>query len=232
MIFASSRAWTSQVHAIIPEDNCVTTKEAFQRIADGIARFQRDVFPSQREMFGRLSRGQQPLAMFITCADSRLVPNLITQTEPGEIFIERNPGNMVPTFSEHVGGVTAGIEYANRVLKVPLIVVCGHADCGVMKALINPATTEDMPGLQTWMQYGSAARDRTMRDCADHTEAQRVNRLAAENVLEQIAHLKTHPSVAARLAAGEVKVCGWMYDIGSGMIWQADEAGTFKVFGE
>lgn len=183
-------------------------------------------------MFERLSRGQEPLALFITCADSRIVPNLITQTDPGEIFIERNPGNMVPTFSEHVGGVTAGIEYANFVLKVPIIVVCGHTDCGVMKALLNPESTAEMPGVQTWMQYGQAARERVLRDAPNVNSESLTHRLAGANVLEQIAHLKTHPSVAARLAAGEVEIYGWVYDIGSGTIWQANDAGEFEVFGE
>ena len=208
------------------------TKEAFARIAQGIAKFQTEVFPSQRPMFERLSRGQDPLALFITCADSRIVPNLITQTDPGEIFIERNPGNMVPTFSDHVGGVTAGIEYANLVLKVPLIVVCGHTDCGVMKALLQPETTTGMPGVQTWMQYGSKARQQVMRDLGEADEGKRVSRLAEANVLQQIAHLKTHPSVASRLAAGEVEIYGWVYDIGTGSIWQADlETGKFTLFG-
>jgi carbonic anhydrase len=209
----------------------VGPKDAFTRIAAGIAKFQRHVFPEQQSMFERLSKAQQPLALFITCADSRIVPNLITQTEPGEIFVERNPGNMVPTFSEHVGGVTAGIEYANLVLKVPLIVVCGHTDCGVMKALLHPETTAGMPGVQTWMRYGSKARDKVLRDRADEGKQERVNRLAAANVLEQIAHLKTHPSVASRLAASEVEIHGWVYEIGAGRIWAADlETGEFDEF--
>ena len=105
-------------------------------------------------MFERLQRGQEPLALFITCADSRVNPNLVTQTDPGEIFIERNPGNMVPPYVEFVGGVTAGVEYAMLVLKVPVIVVCGHTDCGVMKALLHPEQVEGMPGVQHWMSHG------------------------------------------------------------------------------
>lgn len=211
-------------------DYPVRTKQAFARIAEGIATFQKDIFPSQREMFQRLSRGQEPLALFITCADSRIVPNLITQTDPGEIFIERNPGNMVPTFSEHVGGVTAGIEYANLVLKVPIIVVCGHTDCGVMKALMSPATTDGMPGVQTWMQYGASAREKVLRDHADKSADEKLRRLTSANVLQQVENLKSHPSVARRFAAGEVEIYGWVYDIGSGTIWQANDAGEFTAF--
>ena len=208
----------------------LNTAEAWARIRNGLKIFQSEIFPAKRLIFEELRRYQQPLALFITCADSRIVPNLITQTEPGEIFIERNPGNMVPTFSEHVGGVTAGVEYANLVLKVPLIVICGHTDCGVMKALLHPETTAAMPGVQQWMKYGSAARQMVLRGCGDLPEEDKLNRLAEANVLQQIAHLKTHPSVSQRLAAGEVEVHGWVYDIGSGSIRQADpQTGRFDV---
>ena len=139
-------------------------QEALARIARGVAKFQTEIFPAQRELFERLRRGQDPLALFVTCADSRVNPNLVTQTEPGEIFIERNPGNMVPPYVEFVGGVTAGVEYAMLALKVPLIVVCGHTDCGVMKALLDPGAVHGMPGVQRWMSHGFAARERMLRE--------------------------------------------------------------------
>jgi carbonic anhydrase len=208
----------------------LNTTEAWARICNGLKTFRTDVFPEKRAMFERLRRNQQPLALFITCADSRILPNLITQTDPGEIFTERNPGNMVPTYSEYIGGVTAGVEYANLVLRVPLIVICGHTDCGVMKALLHPETTAGMPGVQQWMRYGNDACWRVLRDQPDLSEEEKVNRLAEANVIEQIAHLKTHPSVAQRLAASEVEVRGWVYDIGSGSIWQAHpETGRFEL---
>ena len=111
-------------------------EEALARIAQGVSKFHTEIYPAQRVMFERLRTGQEPLALFLTCADSRVNPNLVTQMEPGEIFVERNPGNMVPPYVEFVGGVTAGVEYAMLVLKVPLIIICGHTDCGVMKALL------------------------------------------------------------------------------------------------
>ncbi len=204
---------------------------AWNRIATGVRKFQTEIFPTQRAMFERLSKGQAPLAFFITCEDSRIVPHLFTQTEAGEIFTERNPGNMVPQYSPHVGGVTAGVEYANLVLKVPLIILCGHTDCGVMKALLNPETTSGMPGVQQWMRHGNEARHITLRDYADCPEEEKLTRLAEANVLQQIANLKTHPSVASRLDAGEVMIRGWVYDIGNGSIRQADpETGEFVPF--
>src|SRR5215831_9619266 len=139
-------------------------QEAIARVLGVVDKLRRDVFPARRQMFESLRVRQDPLAMFVTCADARVVPNLFTQTDPGDIFIERNPGNMVPPYVEFVGGVTAGVEYAMLALKVPLVVVCGHTDCGVMKALLDPATADGMPGVQKWMSHGFQARDRALRE--------------------------------------------------------------------
>jgi len=206
--------------------------EAWKRIAAGVRKFQGEVFPTQRQTFERLRAVQHPLALFITCADSRIVPNLITQTEPGELFVERNPGNMVPAYGEFVGGVTASVEYANLVLKVPLIVICGHTNCGVMKALLHPEAAAGLPGLQDWMRHGNEAKHAVMRDYTGLAEEETISQLARANVRQQIANLKTHPSVALRLSKGEVQIVGWLYDIGNGEIWQADlETGKFELFG-
>src|SRR5271169_1632231 len=186
-------------------------QDALARIAQGVAKFQSEVYPAQREMFERLKRGQDPLALFLTCADSRVNPNLVTQTDPGEIFIERNPGNMVPPYAEFVGGVTAGVEYAMLALKVPVIVVCGHTDCGVMKALLDPGAVHGMPGVQHWMSHGIAARERMLLELPFDRREDQLRRLTECNVLEQIEHLKTHPSVKKRLRYGELEIRGWVY---------------------
>ncbi|HVP56342.1 MAG TPA: carbonic anhydrase [Candidatus Eisenbacteria bacterium] len=197
-------------------------QEALARIRQGVARFQSDIYPAQREMFERLRRGQEPLAMFLTCADSRVNPNLVTQTDPGEIFIERNPGNMVPPYVEFVGGVTAGVEYAMLVLKVPVIVVCGHTDCGVMKALLDPGAVHGMPGVQRWMSHGVGACERMLREFPFARKEEQLQRLTEYNVLQQIENLMTHPSVNKRLRYGELEIRGWVYDIGDGSICEAD----------
>lgn len=199
-------------------------QDALARITQGVARFQSEVFPAQREMFERLRLGQEPLAMFITCADSRVNPNLVTQTDPGEIFIERNPGNMVPPYVEFVGGVTAGVEYAMLVLKVPVIVICGHTDCGVMKALLHPEQVEGMPGVRHWMSHGFAARSQALRKFGDAPEEVQLRQITELNVLAQIEHLKTHPSVRSRMLRGEIEIRGWLYDIGDGSISQFNAA--------
>ncbi len=208
-------------------------QDALARIAQGVAKFQTEIYPAQREMFERLRRGQKPLALFLTCADSRVNPNLVTQTDPGEIFIERNPGNIVPPHVEFVGGVTAGVEYAMLALKVPVIVVCGHTDCGVMKALLHPEQVEGMPGVQTWMTHAFEARRRMLRDYGEAPEEEQLLRMTEYNVLSQIENLKSHPSVHERLLRDEIEIRGWVYDIGSGSIREADpKSGRFELLGQ
>jgi carbonic anhydrase len=207
-------------------------KEALERITQGVTRFRAEVYPAQRAMFERLRAHQEPLALFLTCADSRVNPNLVTQTNPGEIFIERNPGNMVPSYVEFVGGVTAGVEYAMLVLKVPLVIICGHTDCGVMKALLDPATVHGMPGVQTWMTHGSAARERMSKELPFAGREEQLQRLTEYNVLQQMEHLMTHPSVRKRLKYGEIEIRGWVYDIGSGAIREfKPSSGRFEPIG-
>lgn len=207
-------------------------QEALARIARGVTKFQTEVFPAQRAMFERLRAGQDPLALFLTCADSRVNPNLVTQTEPGEIFIERNPGNMVPPYVEFVGGVTAGVEYAMLVLKVPLIIICGHTDCGVMKALLDPGQVHGMPGVQTWMTHGIGARERMLREIPFVSREEQLLRVTEYNVMQQIENLMTHPSVHRRLRYGEIEICGWVYDIGSGTIREfKPETNKFEPIG-
>jgi len=206
--------------------------EALARITQGVAKFRAEVFPAHREMFQSLEHRQDPLALFITCADSRVNPNLVTQTNPGEIFIERNPGNMVPPYVEFVGGVTAGVEYAMLALKVPVIVVCGHTDCGVMKGLLDPGAVHDMPGVQRWMSHGIAARERMLREMPFARREEQLACLTEYNVLQQIENLMTHPSVRKRLRYSELEVRGWVYDIGSGSIREANAAtGKFEPLG-
>jgi carbonic anhydrase len=212
---------------------CVKSQEALQRIRQGVARFRNEVYPGQRAMFEGLKHGQQPIGFFITCADSRIVPNLFTQTGPGELFAERNPGNLVPIHEPFVGGVSASVEYAMLVLKVPLVIVCGHTDCGVMKTLLHPETTERLPAVRQWIRHAAQARDRLLRESAPGaSEEERLRLLTQFNVLLQMENLKTHPSVASRLAAGEVEIHGWVYDIASGSGLEYDpQSGEFKKLG-
>jgi carbonic anhydrase len=213
-------------------ENSVKRQEALSKITEGVAKFQSEIYPAQRSRFESLRKGQQPLALFIACADSRVVPSLITQTEPGEVFVERNPGNLVPRYSEFVGGVSASIEYAMLVLKVPLVILCGHTDCGVMKAVADPQQAEGMPGLQRWMQHALLARERLLCDHPDVPAGDKIRLLAEYNVLAQMENLKTHPAIVSRLESNEVEIHGWLYDIADGSVREANpKTRQFELLG-
>jgi len=186
--------------------------EALQTLLDGFQRFRNDVFPEQRELFSKLARQQSPQAMFITCADSRIVPELITQSDPGSLFVTRNVGNVVPPYGQMNGGVSTAIEYAVMGLGVQHIIICGHSDCGAMKAVLNPQSIERMPTVKAWLRHAEVAKTVTQQSCgcAEHQE---LGVLTEENVVAQLDHLRTHPSVAARLASGQLFIHGWVYDI-------------------
>ncbi len=199
-------------------------------LLDGVRHFSAEVFPSNREMFSQLARGQAPHTLFITCADSRVSPGMITQSAPGNLFNLRNIGNIVPAYGEMLGGVSAAIEYAVVALGVSHIIVCGHSDCGAMKAMIEPHRhgLERMPTVASWLRNAEAARAVTQAllshsDAPEDDGAHAVATMAEQNVLLQLSHLRTHPAVAARLAEGRLVIQGWLYDIASGTVRILDE---------
>ena len=193
-----------------------------RRIVEGIRRFQKDVFPAKRDLFRKLAESQNPRALFVTCGDSRIVPDLIMQTAPGEIFIIRNAGNIVPPFGEMAGGVSATIEYAVVALQIPHIIVCGHSDCGAMKGILYPEATASMPMVARWLGHAEPARCVVEELYRDRTEEEKLEILTRENVLAQLTNLTTHPSVAARLARGTLQIYGWHYDISTGDVVNFD----------
>lgn len=199
-------------------------------ILSGVARFRCEVFPNQQELYQRLVReGQKPQALVISCADSRVAPELITQCGPGDLFVTRNVGNIVPPFSTQNGGVSSAIEYAIDGLGVRDIVVCGHSDCGAMKALLNPGSLDAMPNVSAWLRHSHAARQVVENAYpADLDPNVRAAALAQENVLFQINHLRGHPAVAAALARGALTLHGWFFDLTSGEILALDGDRGFR----
>lgn len=193
------------------------------KFAAGVVRFQEEVYPQKRELFEKLAHGQSPEALFITCSDSRIETAMITQTDPGELFICRNAGNIVPPHTNHTGGMTASIEFATAALQVPHIVVCGHTECGAMKGAMNPEGLDGLPHVREWLSYARAAVEVVDTLGADLDEDARMRMLLEQNVILQLQHLKTHPAVAARLAKGDVKLHGWVYDIKTGEVQAYDE---------
>src|SRR5258708_4724582 len=192
-------------------------QETMDKILEGLARFQQDVYPKHRDLFERLALGQRPDALFITCADSRIDPCLLTQTNPGELFICRVIGNIVPPYPDKVGGVSATIEYAVGVLDVPAVVICGHTDCGVMRGALNPEALAEYPSVATWLRYAD------VHERATETSPEFLLELAEHNVVAQLRNLRTHPAVAARLKDGDLVLHGWVYNIGSGTVTAYDE---------
>jgi carbonic anhydrase len=185
---------------------------AVEKLLGGVSRFSKDVFPEHQELFGKLATGQRPDALFITCADSRIDPCLITQTKPGDLFICRVIGNVVPPYPDLIGGVSATIEYAVGILRVPALVVCGHTDCGVMRAALNPGAVAAYPNVAAWLRHVRIEQRETEPDAAFLLE------LAERNVVAQLENLRSHPSVAARLEQGDLALHGWVYHIGEGMV--------------
>ena len=204
-----------------------------QKLMAGLQKFQREVFPLKKELFERLAKGQQPTTLFITCADSRVVPDLFTQSEPGEIFVIRNAGNIVPAYRLPPGGVTATIEFAVAVLSVKHIVICGHTDCGAMKGLLHPEKLTWVPAVVDWLGQAEATRRVVLENYKGLDEPAMVDALIRENVLVQLKNLETHPSVISRTARGELQLYGWIYNIGTGDVesFDADKQSFIRLDG-
>ena len=204
-----------------------------QKLLNGLHHFQQSIFSSQRELFERLAHGQSPETLFITCSDSRINPNLITQTEPGELFILRNAGNIVPAHGASNGGEAATIEFAVAGLGVRDIILCGHSHCGAMKGLLDEHLVADTPAVRQWLTHAESAK-RVMRENYASLEGPaRLSACVQENVLAQLENLRTHPAVAARLARGQLSLHGWVYKLESGEVFAYDPAlGQFALLHE
>ncbi len=189
-------------------------------LLEGVQDFGNRVFPEKRALFDALAAGQSPHTLLITCADSRVSPTLITQQPPGEMFVLRNIGNIVPAYGEMLGGVSAAVEYAVLALGVKHIVVCGHSDCGAMKAMLDPERSglQGMPTVASWLRNADTARAVSAALHPDLDGDAAVTALAEQNVLLQLDHLRTHPAVATRLAEGRLMLMGWLYDIATGQV--------------
>ncbi|CAM3027039.1 carbonic anhydrase [Prescottella defluvii] len=178
-------------------------------LAEGVASFRKDVFPEKAELFSHLATHHTPHTLFISCSDARVVPELITGTEPGDLFVIRTAGNLVPAYTPEADGVAASIEYAVAALGVEDIVVCGHSACGAMTALAESHDLSGAPAVAAWLRHADAAQART-------TATGDVDALVHQNVLAQLANLATHPSVARALAEQKVTLHGWVFDIATG----------------
>jgi carbonic anhydrase len=194
------------------------------RLIEGHKRFLAEKFPARKSEFHLLAEMQAPEYLFITCSDSRIVPDLILSTGPGDLFISRCIGNVVPVEnSSNLDGVSATIEYAVEVLKVRHIILCGHSDCGALKAALDRRNLEKLPKARRWLQHVEAAfAHRQPLDPADGESAELAS-LIRGNVIAQWMNLREQPAVAHALAEGRLAVHGWYYDILTGRIERYDE---------
>jgi carbonic anhydrase len=200
-----------------------------EKLVRGIHHFQTTAFSAHRELFERLSQGQRPETLLVTCSDSRIAPNLLMQTQPGDLFVLRNAGNLIPPYGAANGGEGATIEYAVTALGVTHVVVMGHSHCGAMKGLLDPESLADMPLVRDWLKHADATR-RVVSECyPDLKGADLLNAAIKENVLVQLDNLRTYPKVAALLARGGLTLHGWIYEIESGRILAYDPEGSHFV---
>jgi len=197
--------------------------------------FEKQVFPNQRTLYNQLAtNGQNPKALMISCADSRVVPEQIMQADPGDLFVCRNAGNIVPPFGNFNGGVSSTVEYAVVALGVHDIIVCGHSDCGAMKGLISPPEAlSAMPNVAAWLRHSQAALQ-VVRDNYEALDpAEQLRAATFENIVVQIANLRTHPSVASAIARGDLTLHGWYIDIHAGQVLALDgDTGQFAPITE
>ncbi|MGD1105854.1 MAG: carbonic anhydrase [Terracidiphilus sp.] len=194
-----------------------------QRLIEGHKKFLAEVFPARKSHFHLLAEGQTPEWLFITCADSRVLPDMILGTEPGDLFISRSIGNVVPKPSDDVDGVTATIEYAVEVLRVRHAIVCGHSDCGALKAALDRKSLENLPKARRWLDHVEAAFAYRQPLNPNDGESAELGALIRGNVVAQLKNLQAQMPVRRAMEEGRLTVHGWYYDILTGRIEEYDE---------
>ena len=194
-----------------------------EKLIRGIHKFQSDIYTAREELFRHLVGGQHPQALFVTCSDSRMVPDLICQTDPGDLFVLRNAGNLVPTYNPGAAsGEAATIEYAIRGLGIKHIIVCGHTKCGAMSAALKPEALKDMPRVRQWLANADASAEIVITQYGHLSDDSRWRVMAQENVLVQLENLRTHPAVAVALKNGDLQLHAWMYKMETGQVFAYD----------
>jgi carbonic anhydrase len=196
-----------------------------KKLLEGLLEFQTGYFDLNRELFEELSHGQSPRVLFITCSDSRIDPNLITQAKLGELFVIRNAGNIIPPYGATNGGEGASIEYAIQALNIEQVIVCGHSHCGAMKGLLKlQALADEMPLVYDWLKQAEATRKLVKDNYKDLQGEELIEVTVAENVLNQLANLQTYPIVRSRMHNGSISLHGWIYRIETGEVLSYDPA--------
>lgn len=199
-----------------------------EKIVNGYGEFKNTTFKKYKKRFSDLIKeGQKPKALFISCSDSRIVPNLITNTDPGDMFILRNVGNMVPPFSpsNHYHATAAGIEYAVSFLNISDIIVCGHSHCGAIKGLYENMDTEDKSTVHVrkWLELGVRAKDYVSMINPNASMETKLEQTEKISIVFQLLNLLTYPDVERRVNEGALSLRGWYYKIQSGELEYYDD---------
>lgn len=196
-----------------------------KKLIKGLREFQSGYFSMHHELFEQLAHGQKPRVLFITCSDSRIDPNLITQAGVGELFVIRNAGNLIPPFGATNGGEGATLEYAVHALHINQIVVCGHSHCGAMKGLLKlESLAGEMPLVYDWLKQAEATRRLIKENYTDLEGEELLEVTIGENVLTQIENLRTYPVIHSKLHKGELTLHAWLYQIETGQVLMYDAA--------
>jgi carbonic anhydrase len=191
------------------------------KLIPGLQKFHRKVFPQCRERFEQLADGQKPSTLFITCSDSRIVPELLTQTEPGELFVLRNAGNLVPPYDSEYSGEAATIEYAVKALEIEHIIVCGHSHCGAITGVLRPELLQNLPAVERWLVHAERVRQEILSESLPADSDDDMLTMAIKgNVLVQLDHLRAYPSVADAIERGQLSLYGWFYRFETGEVYQ------------
>lgn len=189
-----------------------------KKLIQGIVEFRHNVQKDYREAFGRLAVGQSPDTLFIACSDSRVVPNTFASTNPGDLFVIRNVGNLIPPCGKRGVSISdeseaAAIEFSISNLNISNIVVCGHSECAAMKALVANRERIKTPNLKSWLRHGDPAVEKLKTGCTLDASLSEHNQLSQLNVLLQIEHVCSYPAVQKRIADGTLSIQGWWFDI-------------------
>jgi carbonic anhydrase len=200
-------------------------RNPMKKLVKGIVDFRRNALPEYREKFAHLATGQNPDALLIACSDSRVVPNLFASTDPGDLFVVRNVGNLIPCCGKDGHSIAdeseaAALEFALLNLNVVDIIVCGHSECGAMKALLDGRKGIGAPNLRDWLRHGEDSLSHLSEPAAGQSRA---NRLSQLNVVQQLEHLRTYPMIQERVAQGTLKLHGWWFEVSTANVYAHDE---------
>jgi len=210
-----------------------------KKLLNGIVDFRKNVRPAVKDTFALLALGQRPDTLFIACSDSRVVPNLFASTEPGDMFVIRNVGNLIPAYQSDApqdplfGSEAAAIQFGLANLPITDVIVCGHSECGAIGALARGEAHEESPAFSCWLRHGAGSLRKLQAGARLGSHLERHNQLAQINVLEQLEHLKTYPAVSQRLAGGSLRLHGWYFDIKEANVYEYEPSeGRFHLIDE